>query len=116
MIKIIDRQIGLDDLEQEAAKVFGDMVKAVVDIDRCMMAINGELHADEEVVLLQAGSKQQSLWGINLYPELFGTDDWLEFDSMINLRPSQGNNSRGVEDAQIQNQIRRIVKELVVKD
>ncbi len=116
MIKIIDRQITLQELEQEAAKIFGDIVKAVVDIDRCVMAINGELHADEEVTLLRTGSKQQSLWGINLYPELYGTDDWLEFDSMINLRPSQGNNSRGVDDSQIRNQIRKIVNDLVIKE
>jgi len=115
MVKIIDKRISLHELEEEAAQVFGDIVKAVVDVDRRVMAINGELHADEEVALLQAGSKQQSLWGINLYPELFSTDDWLEFDSMINLRPSQGNNSRGVDDVKIQKQIRRIVNELVVK-
>ena len=89
------------------------MVKAVVDIEQEIMAINGELHADEEAVLMEQGAKQSNLWGINLYPELYGQEDWLEFDSMINLRPSGGNKSRGVEDPEIRKRIREIVNNLV---
>lgn len=51
---------------------------------------------------------QESLWGINLYPEA-DDEDFLEFDSLINIRPSQGNRSRGVEDEEIREKIRRIV-------
>jgi hypothetical protein len=56
-----------------------------------------DLHADQEASLLADGSNQAHLWGINLYPDAAG-EDWLEFDSMINLRPSFGNRSRGVDD------------------
>lgn len=95
-----------------AAAQFGDMVKAVVDVQRGVMAIGGELHADEEAALIEDGSAQPHLWGINLYPAEAG-DGWIEFDSMINVRPSQGNRSRNVEDETIRNQIRQVVAALV---
>jgi len=91
---------------------FGDMVKAVVDVRRRVMAIGGELHSDEEAALLEDGSAQEDVWGINLYPAEQG-DAWLEFDSMINVRPSQGNRSRSVEDGKLRDLIRQIVTALV---
>lgn len=91
------------------------MVKAVVDVDQKIMAVNGELHADEEHLLISQGSLQKNLWGINLYLDLFGDDDWIEFDSMINLRPSGGNVSRGVDEPQTQEQIRSVVTKLITK-
>ena len=91
-----------------AERQFGDMIKAVVDVSRGVMAIGGELHADDEAALLDDGSNQRDLWGINLYP---GDDDegWIEFDSMTNVRPSQGNRSRDVEDSSLRESIRSIV-------
>jgi len=113
-IRIIDQPVSRADLAEIAKERFGDMVKAVVDLNRGIMAIGGELHADEEEVLLEQGSKQGDLWGINLYP---GTkdDSFLEYDSMINIRPSQGNRSRGVEDAALREKIREIVGRLVTE-
>lgn len=115
MIKILSQSITVAQLEQEAQKVFGEMVKAVVDIEQGSMAINGELHSDEEALLLQNGSQQKNLWGINLYPSLYGSQDWLEFDSMINLRPSGGNRSRGVDDPLIRQKITAVISKLVIK-
>ncbi len=92
--------------------MFGNFVKAVVDIEREIMAVDADLHADEEILLLENGSKQENLWGINIYPEIAG-DDFVEFDSMINLRPSRGNRSRGVEDVEIQKRILEIINKLV---
>lgn len=77
------------------------------------MAIGGELHADEEAALLEHGSQRQNLWGINLYPAL-PREQLIEFDSMINVRPSQGNRSRMVEDAVVQEKIRAIVHKLIL--
>ena len=94
--------------------MFGNFVKAVVDVEKEIMAVDADLHADEESLLLENGSRQEMLWGINFYPELTG-DDFVEFDSMINLRPSQGNRSRGVDDVKVQQAIRRIVDTLVKK-
>ncbi len=91
---------------------FGDMVKAVVDLGQGIMVLGAEMHADEEAELLAGGAVQQDLWGINLYPDL-PEDEWLEFDSMVNLRPSFGNSSRGVEDPHTQERIKELVRQLV---
>ncbi len=107
-----DKQLSLAVLREMAASRFGDLVKAVVDVRKKQMAVDAELHADEEALLLEAGSEQTDLWGINLYPQLEG-DNFIEFDSMMNLRPSRGNRSRGVEDPALRERIRAIVRELV---
>jgi len=96
-----------------AEERFGDLVKAVVDVERGVMAVDAELHSDQEAVLLDDGSSQADLWGINLYPADHGTEAWIEFDSMINVRPSQGNRSRLVEDASARDRIFQIVERLV---
>jgi len=111
-MKILAEPISLPELRTLARGRFGHLVKAVVDIRRVVMAVDGELHADLEALLLEDGSQQFDVWGINLYPDLEG-DDWIEFDSLINLRPSAGNQTRGVEDERIQAQIREIVHRLV---
>ena len=95
-----------------AEGLFGNLVKAVVDVERKIMALDGELHADEEALLLESGSLQENLWGINLYPEMDGADR-IEFDSVINIRPSQRNLSRGVDDPAVRDKIIRIVEGLV---
>ena len=107
-MKIISEHMTLDELKQMAAGLFGNLVKAVVDIEREKIAVDAELHSDLEALLLDDGSKQQSLWGINFYPEMPG-DHFIEFDSMINMRPSQGNRSRGVDDAQTKRKITAVV-------
>lgn len=95
-----------------AEDIFGDMVKAVVDVERNIMAVGAELHADEEALLLNEGSLQQNLWGINIYPGK-PRNEWVEFDSMINIRPRQNNRSRGVENPDLREKINRIVNELI---
>ena len=111
-IRIVREPIARSEIATIAEAGFGDMVKAVVDVDRQIMAIGGELQSDEEALLRDDGSAQRDLWGINLYPGESG-DGWIEFDSMINVRPSQGNRSRGVDDASIREAIRRVVDSLV---
>lgn len=106
-MRILIEPIKIDELLHVAKESFGDMVKAVVDVEREIVAIDAELHSDLETLCLEDGSKQQSLWGINYYPEMEG-EDFIEFDSMINLRPSQGNFSRGITDETICNIIRDI--------
>jgi hypothetical protein len=110
--EVIDSPVPLAYLRELAANGFGDLVKAVVDVERRVMAVGGELHADEEAVLLERGSDQRDLWGINLYPEL-SAEERVEFDSMINIRPAQGNRSRGVDDHAMRDSILRVVKHLV---
>ena len=107
-MKIITERLSLDELNKMAVQMFKDMVKAVVDVDRELIAVDAELHSDLEALLLQDGSKQGNLWGINLYPEA-PEEEFIQFDSMINLRPSAGNKSRGVEDEGIRQKITVVV-------
>lgn len=109
---IVTQKITNDELKQMAAGLFGDMVKAVVDVERQVLALDAELHSDLEALLLGDGSRQKDLWGVNFYPELEG-DAFLEFDSMINMRPSQGNRSRGVEDEETRKRIVAVVAQRV---
>lgn len=111
-MKILETPITIDLLKKMAEESFGDMVKAVVDVDRELLAVDGELHSDLEALLLENGSSQKNLWGINFYPDL-GGNDFLEFDSMINMRPSQGNMSRGVDDEKIRQMIIAVVDKWV---
>lgn len=112
LARIIREPITLTEAGDLARRGFGDMVKASVDIGRGVMAIGGELHSDEEALLLDDGGKQADIWGINIYPDE-SADAWIEFDSMINVRPAQGNRSRGVEDEAVRAEIRRIVESLI---
>ncbi len=104
----------MSELTQTAGEMFGNFVKAVVDVDKELMAIDAELHSDLEAMLLARGAKQKDLWGINLYPAMPG-DDLIEFDSMINMRPSQGNRSRGVENEGTRRKITAIVAKRIVR-
>lgn len=110
--KILDKIITIEDLKNSALKMFGDLVKAVVDVERELVAIDAELHSDLEALLIENGSKQKYLWGINFYPD-FGGNDFIEFDSLINLRPAHGNMSRSVDDKQNQQRIIEVVNKWV---
>jgi hypothetical protein len=110
-MEIITETLSIGELKEMAA-TFSNLIKAVVDIDRGLLAVDGELHSDLEALLLDDGSKQKDLWGINLYPEMQG-EGFIEFDSVINMRPSQGNRSRGVESGQIRGKIIEIVNKRI---
>lgn len=111
-IRIVSEPVSLEDLRGMAGEQFGDFVKVVVDLRRGVMAMGGELHADEEALLLEDGALQADLWGINLYPGR-APGELIEFDSMINVRPSQSNRSRGVDDPSVRRQIEDIVGRLI---
>lgn len=111
----MENKISISALKEMAKKMFGNLIKAVVDVEREIMAVDGELHSDEELLLVENHSKRADVWGINLYPEFFGTDKFVEFDSMINIKPQQGNRSRGVDNTETKNKILKIVKNLVKK-
>lgn len=113
-MKIVTDNITKDELTEMAKNMFDNLVKAVVDIDKQIMAVDAPMHSDEEAELIKNGSKQEKLWGINLYPEKQG-DDFVEFDSMINIKPNQNNRSRGVDDVNIREKIMNIVNKLVTK-
>ena len=111
-IKVITEPILLSELRIMAEHQFGSLVKAVVNIEKNIMAIGGEMHADEEAHLMSEGSRQEDLWGINIYPDQ-PDENRVEFDSMINIRPYLNNRSRGVENIETQKKILSIVKQLI---
>ena len=112
IMKIVENEISIEELRKMSKNMFDDLVKAVIDVKKEIMVVDAGMHVDEERMLLESGSHQQDLWGINIYPQIAG-EDMVEFDSMVNLRPSQGNRSRGVDDPKIQQKIRKIVNKLI---
>jgi hypothetical protein len=113
-MKLVKGKITIKELQEMANHMFGDLVKAVVDIEKEIFVVDAELHSDQEAFLLEQGSNQENLWGINIYPEL-DKEERIEFDSMINLRPSQGNMSRSIDDISIQKKILEIVNSKIVE-
>lgn len=111
----IEKNISVETLKYMSEKMFNQLVKAVVDIEKEIMIVDAALHADQEEFLLEEGSEQKNLWGINVYPYKFLEEDWIEFDSMINVRPGMNNKTRGVQDEQIRKKIIKIVNKMVTK-
>lgn len=110
-MRILEKDITKKELFAEAEVVFGgEMVKGVVDIKRELVAVDAELHADLERLLLENGSEQENLWGVNFWNS---DEDFVEFDSMINIRPSQNNRSRYVENAETREKIIAVVKKWI---
>jgi hypothetical protein len=112
-IKIIKNSITRVELKKIAHEGFGDMVKAAVDVEKGIMALGGDLHMDElELLIERECSNHQHVWGINLYPEKEGVE-FIEFDSMVNLKPAFGNRSRAVDNLETQKQITEIINKLI---
>ena len=112
MLTVTDA-ITVAELTRLAEGRFGGLVKAVVDVRRGLMVVDADMHADEEAALLDDGSRQADLWGVNLYPDRFGTPDFIEFDSMINIRPSQGNRTRSIDDPGARAAVEAVIARLV---
>ncbi len=112
-LQVVQDQISIEELKKMSEKMFESLVKAVVDIEQGIMVVDAGMHADEEYFMLENGSLQEHLWGINLHPDKWGNEGFIVFDSIINLRPRQGNRSRSVEDPKIQERIVKIVNRLV---
>ena len=113
-MRIVKENISIDELKEMSSKMFGNLVKAVVDVEKNILVVDAELHSDQEAFLIESGSNQKNLWGINIYPDL-SNEERIEFDSMINLRPSQGNISRGIENEEIQKKILDIVNSKIIE-
>jgi hypothetical protein len=109
---LIEQPVALEELQRLARAQFGDFIKAVVDVEQGIMALGSELHADDEAFLLDRGSEQSQLWGINIHPFKSG-DQQVVFDSLINIRPAAGNLSQNVEAEETRRRIRQIVSRLI---
>ena len=111
-IVVVSTRIDAADLKRLVELFFVDMVKLVVDVERTLVAVGGELHADAEAILLEAGSRHVDLWGANYYPGL-GPDQCLEYTALINIRPAQGNRSMEVQDPATRGRMAALVRALV---
>jgi len=111
-MKIVFDQISIDELKSMADSTFGSFVKAVIDVEREIIVVDGELHSDEERYLLENGSDQSSLWGINIYPDKV-SEDWIEFDSLINIKPWMNNRGRGIDNPTLREKITEIVRKRI---
>lgn len=111
-MKILTEPIKKEELKSMAEKIFGNLVKAVVDIEQEIVAVDAELHVDLAELLVERGSTNKNLWGVNIYPDETG-DNWLEFDSVVNLKPQFNNRTRGVNDPIIREKITNTLKKYV---
>jgi len=111
---IVRDKIALDELRKMSEKTSDGFVKVVIDIEKSIMVVDAFMHADAEKLLLQEGSLQDNLWGINVYPYK-SMQEWIEFYSTINLKPLCGNTSRWVEDKEVQEKIKKIINKLVMR-
>jgi len=111
-IVVVDHRLDRGELARLVKLFFDDMVKYVVDVERRIAAVGGELHADPERLLLESGSRQTDLWGANYLPGK-GPDDCIEYTSLINIRPSQGNRVMLITDPAIRDQVREITFALI---
>ena len=114
-MKIVKDKIEISELKEMAENMHGNLVKVMVDIEKEVIALDAPLHSDLMEYLIEEGhSESQNLWGINIYPEKQG-DDFIEFDSMMNLKPALGNKTRGIEKEEIREKIKKIINRIVVE-
>ena len=114
-MRILDHPISKNELIKSSTNFIDDnTIKAVVDIRLGLIAVDSPMHYDCEQLLLENGSSQTDLWGINLYLDEENIDDIVEFDSMINIRPAQGNRTRNVENADTRAKIKNVVKDWIL--
>ena len=114
-MKILEKPVSKSDLIKMSTNFIEEnAIKAVVDTKREIIAVDSPMHYDCEQLLLENGSNQNDLWGINLYLDSDDIDDLVEFDSMINIRPAEGNRSRDVEDPKTRQKIKEIVSKWLI--
>jgi hypothetical protein len=114
-IKVIKDNVKIDDLIELAKETYHPMIKGVVDIENEIMAFGGEYHMDANKVLLEQGSVQSDVWGFNVY--LNKGDDrenWIEYMSLINIRPLQNNFDMEIQDKEIKNKIKNIINKQII--
>ena len=107
-MKIVKDKIGIAELKEMSKKMFGGLIKAMVDIEKEIMAVDAPMHADLlEFLIEKENSEPKNLWGINIYSEKSG-NDFIEFDSIMNLKPDLGNKTRGVESEEIKKRVKQL--------
>lgn len=114
-MQLVSQSISIEELKKISEKMYGVSIKAAIDIEKKIMVVGADLHSDAQRLLLENDSEQENIWGINICPGQETTDELIEFESLINVRPSWGNRTRGVDDPVARDRIRNIVNVLVVQ-
>ncbi len=112
-MEILRNPITKQQLKDRYSSIFGSMTKGVADIEKGLIALDGEMHADLEQILLEKGSEQENLWGFNLFNGEEG-DGFIEYTSLINIRPQQGNKSMEIVDKGIRSAVRKLVEKYII--
>ncbi len=112
-IQIIRDTITQDELRQIGKEFYQTMIKGVVDIEKKIIVFGGEYHMDANVVLLEDGSKQKNIWGFNVYFDK-SRDNWIEYTSLINIRPLQENYDMEVSDGNIRSVMKEIINSKII--
>lgn len=110
MILIITKKATKEELEKMAEDLDG-YIKVVVDIKREILTGGGKKHVDGEQILIKQGSHQDDLWGGGFDLE---TEE-IDYNSMINIRPSQSNLSRDIMSKDTRDIFDTIIEKLLLK-
>jgi hypothetical protein len=94
---------------QSMSEEYAGMIKIAVDVRLGVLAGGGEMHADCEQVLLEAGSEQDDIWGANWYP----ADQRIEYEALINIRPQLGNRGMLIQSDEIRHKVEVITRQLL---
>jgi len=108
MILLLDKSASPSQI-QSMLEEYGTMIKIAVDIRRHILAGGGEMHADCEQLLLEAGSEQDDIWGANWYP----ADQRIEFEALINIRPREGNRGIQIRDNEIRRKVESVTRQIL---
>ena len=111
-IRIITDTITKEEMAEIAKEFYENMVKGVIDVENEIIALGGEYHMDANMILIEHGSQQNNVWGFNIYLDRDG-DDWLEYVSLINIRPAVGNRSMFIENEKLCQKIKKIISKKI---
>ena len=106
-ILIVRKPVDRETLDALANAWHHTLVKGVADIKTGLVALGGEWHMDANKRLIEEGSQQQNLWGFNLYQNEKG-DAAIEYNSLINIRPAQGNRSMEITNEETKIAVRKV--------
>jgi hypothetical protein len=112
-IQIVTTKVSLSELRNIAKVFHKSMIKGVVDIENEIIAFGGEYHMDANNVLIDNGSSQANLWGFNIIFEQ-PRELWIEYTSLINIRPQAKNFDMEVQDESVREKMRRIINSKVL--
>lgn len=91
---------------EKLRKQFNTYIKTVIDVKNKICSAGCDRHFDSEKILLDRGSRQEDLWGggVDLETKV------IDFNSMINIRPQQGNASNEIQNAKIREEYEELTK------